>query len=425
MGRNTHYCGIFAPDRKQAAVTFRYVVGLLEAVPVLEQMVKRERAESVQLEGGTIIEVITASKAAPRGRSYGLAIVEEAAFLPAEDAAEPDKELLRALRPALARVPGSLLTVVSSPHARRGELWRTWKAHHGNDESDSILVVQAPTQLLNPSFSSREIERAYADDEVAAKAEYGAQFRADVESFVSRDAVEACVAPDRHEIPPAEGVTYQAFVDPSGGSGDSFALAVGHREERDGQPVVVVDCLRERKPPFSPEAVVEELAGVLRQYGASRVVGDRYAGQWPREAFSRHGVEYEPAAKPKSDLYRDALALLNGGRIELPEHDRLAAQLVGLERRTSRGGRDSIDHAPGGHDDLANVVAGLAVELALVEGPVKYTRATWGRGRQVEKPEPRLGRSQDPNIVGRITTVQRPDGAEIIETEGQVPDHWR
>jgi hypothetical protein len=54
------------------------------------------------------------------------------------------------------------------------------------------------------------------------------------------------------------------------------------------------------------------------------------------------------------------LALLNSGRVVLPKHEKLVHQLVGLERRTSRGGRDSIDHAPGGHDDLANSVAGLA-----------------------------------------------------------------
>jgi hypothetical protein len=30
-----------------------------------------------------------------------------------------------------------------------------------------------------------------------------------------------------------------------------------------------------------------------------------------------------------------------------------------LERRVARSGRDSIDHAPGAHDDLANCVAGL------------------------------------------------------------------
>jgi hypothetical protein len=34
-----------------------------------------------------------------------------------------------------------------------------------------------------------------------------------------------------------------------------------------------------------------------------------------------------------------------------------------LERRTSRSGKDSIDHAPGGHDDLANAVAGV-IDLA-------------------------------------------------------------
>ena len=49
------------------------------------------------------------------------------------------------------------------------------------------------------------------------------------------------------------------------------------------------------------------------------------------------------------------------------------AQLCGLERRTARGGRDSIDHAPGGHDDLANAVAGAAA-LALGHQGVVVTR---------------------------------------------------
>jgi hypothetical protein len=59
-------------------------------------------------------------------------------------------------------------------------------------------------------------------------------------------------------------------------------------------------------------------------------------------------------------LYRDLLPLLNSGRVELLDHPRSVAQLCGLERRTARGGRDSIDHAPGAHDDLANAVAGVA-----------------------------------------------------------------
>jgi hypothetical protein len=46
---------------------------------------------------------------------------------------------------------------------------------------------------------------------------------------------------------------------------------------------------------------------------------------------------------------------------------RLSLRWAGLERRTSRSGKDSIDHAPGGHDDLANAVAGV-VHLALGKG---------------------------------------------------------
>jgi hypothetical protein len=60
------------------------------------------------------------------------------------------------------------------------------------------------------------------------------------------------------------------------------------------------------------------------------------------------------------------LPLLNSGRITLPRHDRLVAQIVGLERRVSRAGRDSIDHAPGGHDDIANAVSGVITAISAV-----------------------------------------------------------
>jgi hypothetical protein len=92
----------------------------------------------------------------------------------------------------------------------------------------------------------------------------------------------------------------------------------------------------------------------------TKISGDRFGGEFVKEPFRRQGLRYEIAKQPKSDLYRDLLSLLNSGRIMLPKHDRLVSQIVGLERRESRAGKDSIDHAPHGHDDLANVVAGVA-----------------------------------------------------------------
>jgi hypothetical protein len=52
----------------------------------------------------------------------------------------------------------------------------------------------------------------------------------------------------------------------------------------------------------------------------------------------------------------------------LLDDQRLVTQLSSLERRTARSGRDSIDHPPGAHDDVANCVAGVAAALAVGGG---------------------------------------------------------
>ncbi len=80
---------------------------------------------------------------------------------------------------------------------------------------------------------------------------------------------------------------------------------------------------------------------------------------------------YLPAQKPKSDLYRDLLPILNSHRVDLLDHQ-LTAQIISLERRTARGGGDTIDHAPGAHDDLANAVAGSSA-LPLVRAATSPT----------------------------------------------------
>jgi hypothetical protein len=132
--------------------------------------------------------------------------------------------------------------------------------------------------------------------------EWSAQFRVDVESFVSREAVHLCVALDVHERAPMSSVRYYGFVDPSGGSADSMTLAVGHRED----DVVVLDALRERKPAFSPEDVVSEFAELLKSYRVTSISGDRYAGEWPKERFRDHGISKGTAPKPQSDILLSA-----------------------------------------------------------------------------------------------------------------------
>src|SRR5262245_25406150 len=82
--------------------------------------------------------------------------------------------------------------------------------------------------------------------------------------------------------------------------------------------------------------------------------------EWPRERFRLHGVNYEVADKSKSELYVALLPSVNSRAVDLLDDDRLVNQLVCLERRTARGGRDSVDHPRGAHDDLANAAAGAS-----------------------------------------------------------------
>lgn len=284
------------------------------------------------------------------------------AYWRSDEAANPDTEILSAARPSLATT-GGMLACISSPYARRGELYSTWKRDFGANGDKAILVARAASRTMNPTLTENVIARAYERDAASAAAEYGAEFRTDVETFVSREAADAAVVPDRFELPPAQGVPYVAFVDPSGGSSDDMTLAIAHRERE----VMVLDCIRSVRPPFSPEAVVADFARTLRSYGVHKVTGDRYGGECPREAFRRAGIDYQCSENPKNDLYRELLPLLNGPRVELLDDTKLVAQLCALERRTARGGRDSIDHAPGAHDDVANAVAGALV-LAVSEG---------------------------------------------------------
>jgi hypothetical protein len=348
---------VIAADRRQARTIIRYVRAMLTGIPMLTRTIERETAESFDLSNSVSIEVATASFKRTRGYTIAAALCDELAFWPAEDAAEPDFAILDALRPAMATITASMLLCASSPHARRGALWEAYKRYFG--KPGPILVWQAATRTMNPSVPQRVIDEAVERDPDVAAAEYGAQFRTDVERLLTREAVEACIAAGTLERPPVSGISYRAFVDPSGGSADSMTLCVAHREG----DTAVIDCVRERRPPFSPEAVVREFADALKSYRVSNVRGDRYAGEWPREQFRKAGITYSVADKPRSDLYRDMVPAVNSGLVSLIDHDRLTAQLVSLERTMGRSGKETIDAPRGQHEDIANSVAGAVAEV--------------------------------------------------------------
>lgn len=354
---------VIAQDRKAAAVVFRYIVAMLLGVPMLASMIEGEPTkEYVHLKNGVTIEIATASFRSTRGYTIVAALADEIAFWRSEDSANPDHEIIRAIRPGMATIPDAMLLCLSSPYARKGVLWEAYENHYGRDESD-VLVWMADTKSMNPSIPQEFLDREYMADPVSAASEYGRdgaiQFRKDIEGFLSKEDVDSVTVQNRRELPPREGITYAAFVDPSGGSQDSMTLGIGHKEGRK----VVVDAIREKNAPFNPETVTDDFCTLLAQYRVTTVKGDHYAGEWPRARFRKNGIRYDPSDKAKSDIYRDFLPLVTSGDVELLHNPILKNQLTNLERRVSRAGKDSIDHPPGGHDDVANAVAGVCVML--------------------------------------------------------------
>jgi hypothetical protein len=268
----------------------------------------------------------------------------------------------------MATVPGSMLFGLSSPYSQRGVLYDAYKTYFGVENED-VLVWQAATWLMNPTIPDQFFEREYERDPASAASEYGAEFRKDSEAFLPEEAYDANVDLGVFERPYVGACApYFAFVDPSGGSRDSFTLAIAHIDPDSTEEyfVKVLDCIREYRPPFSPDDVVNELGKVLQTYHLKEVTGDRYSGDWVAERFYAHGISYRTCTKAKSDIYKDVLPYLMSNRVVLLDNTRLRAQTLSLERKSGGRGRDIIDHPSNGRDDVANSAYGVLVEAQAV-----------------------------------------------------------
>ena len=361
----------------QASKCKQYLSGIFAEVPALKRLVENETNDTISLSTRVDIECRPASFRTSRGGTCCAVIADEVAFWRSDSTANPDVEILNAVRPSLATT-GGLLACISSPYARRGELWNAFKRDFGPDGDAAIMVAKAASRTMNPSLSEKVVARAYERDPASARAEYGAEFRTDVETFVSQEAVDACIDAGRLERPPLPGVRYVAFVDPAGGSGqDSMTLAIAHREKE----VAILDALREAKPPFSPDAICSDFIEVLARYKVHAVTGDRWGGEFVREQFKKRGVRYDESDRVKSDIYKELLPAINCRRVDLLDNQRLIAQLCNLERRTARGGKDSIDHPKDCHDDLANACAGALVLTLSTKRPIMMSAGLVERTR--------------------------------------------
>jgi hypothetical protein len=364
-----------AVDRDQARIVLRYIVGYFQQNPLLQPLIARETDQGLELTNGVEIIVATNSYRAVRGRTILAVILDEVAFFRSEDSAAPDVETYNALLPGLVTLPGAVLIGISTAYRRSGLLFDKWRANFGKDDND-ILVVRGPSTAFNPSLPQHVIDAALARDPDAAAAEWLSEWRSDLSDFLDQGLIRDAVDQGVIVRPPRPGVRYLSFTDPSGGRGDSFTAGIAHAENMNR--TAILDCIYERRAPFDPSTVVAEIAELLRSYRITEVTGDRYAAEWTVEVFRKVGIRYVQSERDRSAIYLDCLPLFTSGRVRLLDNQRLVHQLVSLERRTSRAGKDRVDHGSNGTDDVANSAAGALVAVAGKRSVAERWRIMYG-----------------------------------------------
>jgi hypothetical protein len=345
---------LLASSKSQAQVAFQYVIGFLEASPILSQQIEAITADEVRLKGNIIIGVHTNNFRTLRGRTLLAVIGDETSFWRDDTSASPDVETFRACAPALAAANG-IWVGISTGYRKLGLLYQKWRDHFGQS-SDDVLVIQGATEIFNPTLDRGVIDKAKTADPEASESEWMGGWREDIAAFLDDALVDAAIDQARpQELPPRRDLNYVAFCDASGGRKDAFTICIGHREgER-----YIADVVRGKRAPFDPNVVVAEYAALLKEYRIRKLTGDNYSAAWVEMAWKAEGIVYERSELAKSGIFLESLPLFVRQVVAIPDQATLTRELRLLERRTSRVGRDVVDHGRTGTDDYANSLCGL------------------------------------------------------------------
>jgi hypothetical protein len=360
-------CFLLANDEGQAADDLKLAKKLVAANPVLDREVEVKQKSIERRDGRGVMEILPARDVlGAHGKTFlfvGFDEIHGYRNWELFEALAPDPTRLDALTwitsyDTLWHAPGVPLYDLKRT-ALAGDDPRLFFSWYSADLCTDLAFGKLEGERrANPSMSSWPDGAGYIEQQ--RKRLPSTKFRrlhlnlpgAPEGAFFDPASVLSCIVSGRRRLPPQQGTRYAGFVDMSGGSSDDATLGIAHKGP-DGRIVLDLVINQGPPPPFNPRAAVKRFAGVLREYGLSRVTGDRYAGETFRADFAEHEIAYQVCRVPKSDLYEALEPKVNAGEVELLDVARAQEQLLTLIVRGSK-----VDHAPGDHDDWSNALAG-------------------------------------------------------------------
>jgi phage terminase large subunit-like protein len=383
------YVVVIAPTKKQASVAFQYISARLENSPSMRAMISGEPHDNeVDLVNGITISVLAANQRTARGFSIVCCIFDEEAFF-FDDAtnANPASEILKAIRPGMSGCPTAKLVRISSPFAKVGNLWESWRDRARHPE---VLTWKLDTRTMNPSIDRAFLDAEEARDPESFAREYDGQFYESTSAFLPADAVEACVVRDRIELPPQQGVQYWSALDVAF-KGDFFAFCIVNRVGSKVVQSFIRSWKGSRSSPVNLAQVLSEIVSTLRSYHCWKIHGDSVCSEPVRQALASQGVEFVQATTlgtRAAPIWSTLRTLVTSREMELLDDAQTITELKRLELVVTSGGNQRVE-ASSGHDDRAVVLAlssHQAVAQQVTRKPFIETIRTpmWGGGLRVQ-----------------------------------------
>lgn len=357
---------IVAPDMRLGRQALRYALGAARRDKALAARVGNVTSTSftIKRDDGrrVIIECLPATRggSALRGRSLVGALFTEFAFVRDADYVVNDVELFRAVVPRVLK--GGQVLLESTPFAEVGLLYDLWKENFGKPAT--AIVAHAPTLVMRTDARMRGIvERERLRDPDNARREFDAEFMsAGAGLFFNPAAIDRCVVDGRQlPMPRPAGARVGAGGD-LGLRSDASAIAVVARGADDAFDLLAIEEARpEKGKPLRFSTVMESWSALAKEAGCARVMADLTYVEAVREHLEKQSLELVavPTGQAgKAQTYIELRNLVNDGRLRLPDHPRLIAQLKAVTSRPTSGGGMSISspRKGGAHGDLVSAL---------------------------------------------------------------------
>jgi hypothetical protein len=390
---------IVCPRLDQSREMLSYVRGFARQ-PGLASLVSKITDDEVLFTTGVAVRIITADVNAVSGVTSAGYLLSEFAKLPGDDSAQSDKVIVDSLDPATLPIIGApprRRLRESSAYVQDGLCYEMERDYWGKEDAPT-LVLRGCFRLLNPSIDRDFLarERRRLSSAVYAR-EYGFDFDSPpifqssvTESWFGADTIDKCVDEGRGILEPNPQLSYFAGID-LGVRQDAAALAIGHRERIEGEPVTVVDgCWSWAAGSKSLGEIVQESAAIIRRYRA-RAWADQWAFDSVKDGYAREQVIVTEAPwtsmgeKNKANRFNRVKYEMRDRRVRLPgANSALIREFHNLGGKLLRSGTEQLAARRGG-DDLVHATV-LMLSEALEHAPDrKPSFAHWSISEYLEK----------------------------------------